>query len=143
MANELLTTVEEAVLTALEQELDGQVKTVVSYRGDWKADLTQEYWRFPAVLVQLVQSQGEQVALGSYDLNLEFEICVVVRGGSPKQRAANAIYQILAGIRQALWNKDLGMDVQPFKLIKEEPLMNNQEFSVYAAYYGTSMVQDL
>ena len=82
MANDLWTTVEEAVLNALEQELTGQVKTLVSYQGDWLHDLTQEYWRFPAVLVQLRQCQGEQVTLGSYDLTLEFTIFVVARGGS-------------------------------------------------------------
>ena len=143
MSNDLWTTVQEAVLTALEQELTGQVKTLVAYQGDWLHDLTQEYWRFPAVLVQLRQSQGEQVTLGSYDLTWEFSIFVVARGGSPKHRAANGIYQILAGVRAALWNQDLGLDVQPCNLIKEEPLLNNQEFSVYAAHYGTAMVQDL
>jgi phage gp37-like protein len=143
MTNDLWTTVQEAVLGALEQELTGQVKTLVAYQGDWLHDLSQEYWRFPAVLVQLRQSQGEQVTLGSYDLTLEFTIIVVVRGGSPKQRAANGVYQLLAGMRAALWNRDLGLDMQPFNLIKEEPLLNNQEFSVYAAQYGTAMVQDL
>jgi phage gp37-like protein len=143
MANDLWTTVEEAVLTALETELEGQVKTLAAYQGDWLADLTQEYWRFPAVLVQLRQSQGEQVTLGSYDLTLEFAVFVAVRGGSPEQRAANGVYQILAGVRQALWHQDLGLDLQPLTLIKEEPLLNNLEFSVYAAHYGTAMVQDL
>jgi len=143
MASDLCTTVQEAVLTALEQELTGQVKTLASYQGDWLDDLTQEYWRFPAVLVQLRQTQGEQVTLGSYDLTLEFTIFVVARGGSPKQRAANGVNLILAGVREALWHQDLGLDLQPLNLIKEEPLLNNQEFSVYAAHYGTAMVQDL
>ena len=143
MANDLWTTVQEAVLAALEAELNGQVKTLVAYQGDYLTDLSQEYWRFPAVLVQLHQTQGEQVTLGSYDLSLEFAIVVVARGGSPKQRAANGAGQIMAGVRAALWNQDLGLDMQPFNLIKEEPLLNNQEFSVYAAHYGTAMVQDL
>jgi phage gp37-like protein len=143
MANDLWTTVEEAVLAALEQELAGQVKAVVSYQGDYLTDLTQEYWRFPAVLVQLRQSQGEQVTLNSYDLTLEFTIIVVDRGGSPKQRAESGVYQLLAGVRKALWHQDLGLDLQPFNLIKEEPLLNNLEFSVYAAQYGTAVVQDL
>jgi phage gp37-like protein len=143
MANDLWTTVEEAVLAALEQELAGQVKTVVSYQGDCLTDLTQEYWRFPAVLVQLRQSQGEQVTLNSYDLTLEFTIIVVDRGGSPKQRAEDGIYQLMGGVRKALWHQDLGMDLQPFNLIKEEPLLNNLEYSVYVAHYGTAVVQDL
>jgi phage gp37-like protein len=143
MPDDLLTTVEAAVLAALSAELGSQVKTLVSYQGNWLADLTQEYWRFPAVLLQLRQTQGVQVTLGSYDLTLEFTILVVLRGGSPKQRAANGISQILAGVRTALWNQDLGLDAQPFNLIKEEPLLNNQEFAVFAATYSTNLVQDL
>ncbi len=143
MASDLWTTVEEAVLAALEHGLNGQVKTLISYQGDWLTDLTQEYWRFPAVLVQLRQGLGQQITLGSYDLTLEFTIFVVARGGSAKQRAANGVYEILAGVREALWNQDLGLDLQPLNLIKEEPLLNNQEFSVYAAHYGTAMVVDL
>ncbi|MEJ2671223.1 MAG: DUF1834 family protein [Deltaproteobacteria bacterium] len=143
MANDIWTTVEEAVLGALEGELEGQVKTLVSYQGDYLADLTREYWRLPAVLVQLRQSQGEQVTMRSYDLTLEFTILVVDRGGFPKQRAANGVYPILAGVRKALWHQDLGLDMQPLDLIKEESLLSNQEFSVYAANYGTTMVQDM
>jgi phage gp37-like protein len=143
MAYDLWTTVEEAVLAALEMELDGQVRTLSANQGDYLTDLTQDYWRFPAVFVQLRQSQGEQVTLGSYDLNLEFAIIVVVRGSSAKRRETNKVYQILAGVREALWHQDLGLDVQPFNLIKEEPLLNNQEYSVYAAHYGTAMVQDM
>lgn len=143
MANDLCTTVQEAVLTALKLELAGQVKTVVAYRGDWLHDLSQEYWPLPAVLVQWRQSQGEQVTMASYDLTLEFNVIVVARGGSLKQRAANEVSQLLAGVRAALWNRDLGLEVQPFNLMKEEPLVNNQDFSVFAAHYGTAMVQDL
>jgi phage gp37-like protein len=143
MANDLWTTVEDAVMAALEKELDSQVNTLVTYQGDWLSDLSQEYWRFPAVLVQLRRSLGEQVTLGSYDLTLEFTILVVARGGSTKHRAENGVHQILAGVRQALWHQDLGLELQPLNLIREEPLLNNQEFSVYAAHYGTAMVQDM
>jgi len=76
-------------------------------------------------------------------LTLEFTVFVVTRGGSPKQRAASGVNQILAGVRAALWNRDLGLDLHPFNLIKEEPVLNNLEFCVSAALYGTSMVQYL
>ncbi len=143
MANDLWTTVQEAVLAALKAELNGQVKTLVAHEGDWQNDLTQDYWRFPAIFVQFRQSQGEQVTLGSYDLTLEFTILVVAQGNPAKRRETSGIHQILAGVRQALWHQDLELDLQPFNLIKEEPLLNNQEFSVYAAHYGTAMVLDL
>jgi hypothetical protein len=96
--------------------------------------------------VQLRQSRGEQVTLSSYDLNLEFTILVLVRhlrGEAAGRREADGIYQILAGVRQALWHQDLGLELQPLNLIREEPLLSSQEFSVYAAHYGTALVQDL
>ena len=47
MANDLWTTVEDAVVAALKAELDAQVKTLATYQGDWLTDLHGEYWRFP------------------------------------------------------------------------------------------------
>jgi phage gp37-like protein len=146
MANDLWTTVEDALLTALKAELDDQVKTLSTYQGDWLTDLQREDWRFPAVLVQLRQSRGEQITLGSYDLNLEFTVLVLVRhlrGEAAGRREADGIYQILAGVRKALWHQDLGLELQPLSLIREEPLLSSPEFSVYAAHYGTALVQDL
>jgi phage gp37-like protein len=146
MANDLWTMVEDAVVAALKTELDGQVKTLATYQGDYLADLQREYWRFPAVLVQLRQSRGEQVTLRSYDLSLEFTVLVMVRhlrGEAAARREAEGVYQILAGVRKALWHHDLGLELQPLNLIREEPLLSNQEFSVYAAHYGTALVQDM
>ena len=143
MANDLWTTIEDAVVAALQAELDTQVKTLATYQGDWLTDLHGEYWRFPAVLVQLRQSRGEQVTFSSYDLSLEFTVLVVVRGNTAKRREANGVFQILAGVRKALWHQDLGLELQPMNLIREEPLLSNQEFAVYAAHYSTSLVQDL
>ncbi len=143
MANDLWTMVEDAVVEALKKELEAQVNTLATYQGDWLADLHREYWRFPAVLVQFRQSRGEQVTLSSYDLSLEFTVLVVVRGHNAKRREASGVYQILAGVRKALWHQDLGLELQPLNLIREEPLLSNQEFAVYAAHYGTALVQDL
>ena len=146
MANDLWTTVEDAVVAALKAELDAQVKTLATYQGDWQTDLHREDWRFPAVLVQLRQSRGEQVTIGSYDLNLEFTVLVLVRhlrGEAAGRRETDGVYQVLAGVRKALWHQDLGLELQPLNLIREEPLLSDQEFSVYAAHYGTALVQDL
>ena len=92
------------------------------------------------------QSRGEQVTISSYDLTLEFTVLVMVRhlrGEAAGRREANGIYQVLAGVRKALWHQDLGLELQPLNLIREEALLSNQEFSVYAAHYGTALVQDL
>ena len=96
--------------------------------------------------MQLRQSRGEQVTLASYDLNLEFTVLVMVRhlrGEAAGRREADGVYQLLAGVRKALWHQDLGLELQPLNLIREEPLLSSQEFSVYAAHYGTALVQDL
>jgi len=146
MANDLWTTVEDAVLAALKTELTAQVNTLATYQGDWLTDLHREHWRFPAVLVQLRQSRGDQVTLKSYDLSLEFTVLVMVkqlRGEAAGRRESDGVYEILAGVRKALWHQDLGLELQPLNLIREEPLLSTQEFSVYAAHYGTALVQDL
>jgi phage gp37-like protein len=146
MVNDFWTTVEDAVVAALKAELDDRVKTLATYQGDWLADLQRQDWRYPAVMVRLRQGRGEQVTLGSYDLKLELTVLVVVRqlrGEAAGRREAGGVYDLLAGVRRALWHQDLGLDLQPLNLIKEEPLLSNQEFSVYAAHYGTAMVQDV
>jgi phage gp37-like protein len=147
MANDLRTMVEDAVVAALQAELDGRVLTLASYQGDWLVDLQQQNWRFPAVLVQSGPSRGEAVTLGgSYDLSLEFTVLVLtknLRGEAAGRREADGLYDLLAGVRKALWHQDLGLELQPLNLIREEPLLSNQEFSVYAAHYGTTLVQDL
>lgn len=146
MAGESWTALENAVVTALQSELGSQVKTLETYQGDWRGDLQRETWRFPAVLVLLRRSRGEQVALGSYDVNLEFTVLVAVRhlrGQAAARRDEGGVYQLLEGVRKALWSQDLGLELQPLALLWEEPLLNNQEFSVYAAHYATAMVQDV
>jgi phage gp37-like protein len=146
MANDFWTTVEDAVVAALQAELDDRVKTLATYQGDWLTDLQRTDWRFPAVLVRLRQGRGEQVTLGSYDLKLELTVLVVVRqlrGEAAGRREPGGIYDLLAGVRQALWHQDLGLELQPLNLIREEPLLSNQEFSVYASHYGTAAVQDV
>ena len=60
-----------------------------------------------------------------------------------KELARRWAPQVLAGVRKALWHQDLGLELQPLNLIREEPLLSDQEFSVYAAHYGTFLVQDL
>ena len=36
----------------------------------------------------------------------------------------------------------LGLEVTPLALVREEPLLNDGEFTVYAAHYRTALVQD-
>ncbi len=145
MADYSWTEVEDAVLAALKAEVGSQVKTLDTYQGDWLEDLRQEGWRLPAVLVMLRQSRGELVANRSYDLTLDFTVLVAVRqlrGEAQARRQEGGAYQILEGVRRALWHQDLGLELLPFALVGEEALLNTQEFAVYAALYRTMAVID-
>ncbi len=139
------TSVEDLVLAALSGQIGDAVKTLQTYQGDWQEDVRREGWRLPAVLVGLAESRAEQVGLSSYDLTLELRILVIVRslrGEDAARRAAGGVYDLLAGIRQALWHQDLGQAMLPLALVGEEPLLSSQEHTVYAAYYRTAQVQD-
>lgn len=145
MADYSWTVVEDAVLMALKAEVGSQVKTLETYQGDWLEDLRQEGWRLPAVLVMLRQSRGELVANRSYDLTLDFTVLVAVRqlrGEAEARRQEGGAYQLLEGVRRALWHQDLGLELLPFALMGEEALLNTQEFAVYAALYRTMAVID-
>ncbi len=140
------TALEDAALSALQTQLAYQVNTLESYQGDWRADLQDTGWRLPAVLVMLSGTRSEAVALRSYDLTIDLTLLVVVRqlqGQAAGRRQEGGTYQLLAGIRQALWHQDLGLEILPLALVREEPLLNNREFTVYAAQYRTGAVIDL
>jgi len=140
------TALEEAALAALQEQLAYQVNTLESYQGDWRGDLQGEGWRLPAVLVMLASTRSEAATVRSYDLTIDLTLLVVVRqlrGEASGRRQEGGAYQILAGIRQALWHQDLGLEVLPLALVREEPLLNNREFTVYAAQYRTVAVVDL
>lgn len=140
------TALEDAVLAALQVQLEDRVKTLETYQGDWRTDLQNEGWRLPAVLVRLAGTRSEAVALRSYDLTVDLTLLVVVqqlRGEAAGRRDEDGAYQFLAGLRQALWHQDLGLAILPLALVREEPLLNNRQFTVYAAHYQTGAVVDL
>ncbi len=136
---------EDAVLEALQARIGSLVKTVESYQGDWRRDLQNEGWRLPAVLVMLSGARSETVALRSDDLTVDLTVLAMVRqlrGQAAGRRQEGGVYQIMAGSRQALWHQDLGLEILPLILVREEPLLNNREFSVYASHYRTGAVVD-
>ncbi len=146
MADFNWTTLEDAVLVALAGQLEGRVSTLETYQGDWRADLQVEGWRLPAVLVELAGTRSEAATLRSYDLTIDLTLLAVLRGlrgEAAGRRQEGGAYQILAGIRQALWHQDLGLEILPMALVREEPLLNNREFTVYAAQYRSGVMVDL
>uniref|UniRef100_A0A7C5END9 DUF1834 family protein n=1 Tax=Desulfobacca acetoxidans TaxID=60893 RepID=A0A7C5END9_9BACT len=137
--------VEDAMVEALKNRLGPTVKTVASYQGNWRQALREETWRLPAVLVMLTASRAEQIAQASFDVILEAKVLVLVRhfrGEAAGRWETGGAYDLLAGVRETLWHQDLGLDLCPFALVREEPLLNNGEFSVYQAYYRTAAVRD-
>ncbi len=146
MADFNWTTLEDAVLAVLAAQLNGQAGTLETYQGDWRADLQGAGWRLPAVLLSLAGTRSEATTLRSYDLTIDLTLLVVVRqlrGEAAGRRQEGGAYQLLTGIRQALWHQDLGLEILPLALVREEPLLNNREFTVYAARYRTCAVVDL
>ena len=145
MAEVSWSAVEEAILAALAGELGSLVQTVASLQGNWLEDLRSQGRRLPAVLVRWRQNRGEQMALRSADLTLDFTILVAVRplrGEAETRRQDGGIYQILEGVRRALWHQDLGLEITPFSLEKEEPWLYTRELAVYGAEYRTSLVRN-
>jgi phage gp37-like protein len=138
-------TVEDAVVVALQAQLGAAVKTVASYQGNWRTALREETWRLPATLVMLTASRSEQIGLSSFDLTVDVRVLVIVRhlrGEAAGRRETGGVYDLMAGVREALWHQDLSLEITPFTLVREEPLLNDDEFSVYAAHYRTTAVQD-
>ena len=110
------TTVEDAVVAALQARLGEQAGTIQSYQGNWKTDLPQATWRMPAVLVMLNGSNCQQVGVSSFDLTLDFQVLVVVRslrGEEAGRRGTGGAYDLLLGVQDALWQQDLGLGVLP------------------------------
>ena len=137
---------EDAVLAALKARLGSRVKTLETYQGDYLADLQRQAWRLPAVLVLLRQSRADQVTARSYEVQLDFTVVVAarqLRGEAAGRRGGGGVYEILEGVRQALWHQDLGLDILPFSPVKEEPWLTTGEFIVYAAHYHTRALRDL
>ena len=136
---------EDAVLAALKAQLGSRVKTLTTYQGDYLADLKRQAWRLPAVLVLLRQSRADQVTTRSYEVQLDFTVVVAarkLRSEAAGRRGEGGVYEILEGVRQALWHQDLGLAILPFSPVKEEPWLNTREFMVYAAHYRTGAVRD-
>jgi phage gp37-like protein len=145
MAGYSMTAVEDAILAALQVEMGSQLQTLETYQGDWRADLKRRTWRLPAALVTLVRQRGEQVAWGSYDLTLDVAVLVLMRqlrGEGEGRRGDGGVYELLESVRRALWHQDLGLELQPLALLKEEALLSTSELVVYGAYYRTGTWQD-
>lgn len=139
------TAVEDAVVAAVQAQIGDRVKTLKTYQGNWREDVRREGWRLPAVLVGLEESRAAQVGLSSYDLTLEVSVLVIggaLRGEAAARREEGGVYDLLAGIRQALWHQDLGLTMLPLALVKEEPLLSSRECAVYAVHFRTALVKD-
>ena len=83
--------------------------------------------------------------MSSFDLTFDVQVLVVVRqlrGEATGRREAGGVYDLLTGVQEALWQQDLGLEVLPLVLVREEPLLADGEYTVYAAHYRTIAVQD-
>ncbi|MDD3582336.1 MAG: DUF1834 family protein [Desulfobacca sp.] len=143
MTNYTTKDIEDAILVALAGRLGSYVKTIESYQGQLEADLEKFPWRLPASLVMLRETRVEKATTHTYDLNLTFTVIVADRNlrGNREGRLSNVgIYRMLEDVRGALWDQDLGLEINPLTLVKEEALLNNRQMAVFAADYQTQMV---
>lgn len=139
------TTLEDAVLAALQAYLGDTVKTLKTFQGNWQEELKQEGWRLPGVLVSLQATQVELVGPSSYDLTLGISIIAIsrrLRNEAQMRRQPGGMYAILEAIRQALWHQDLGLDILPLALVREEPLLSSREHAVFGVSFRTGLIQD-
>lgn len=145
MADYTIKEIEDAILAALAGQMGSYVKTIESYQGQLEADLGEFAWRLPASLVMLRATSTEKPAAHSYDLNLVFTIIVAdrnLRGNIEGRRGSTGAYQMLEDVRLALWDQDLGLEINPLMLLKEEALINNRQVAVFGADYQTQMVKN-
>ncbi len=145
MSNYTWGEVEDAVLAALAVQIGHEVGTLRTYQGNWQEDLRRQAWRLPAVLVIVRGGTATQVTKSSYDLKVEILILVADRqwrGEEAARREEGGVYHLLAEIRAALWHKDLGLEILPLQLRREEPLLASKELVVMGAQYHTAMVLD-
>ncbi|OPX20372.1 MAG: hypothetical protein BZ151_04400 [Desulfobacca sp. 4484_104] len=143
MTNYTTKEIEDAILSALADRLGSYVKTIDSYQGQLEADLEKFPWRLPATLVMLRETSVEKATSHTYDLSLTFTVIVADRNlrGNREGRLSNVgIYRMLEDVRGALWDQDLGLDINPLTLVKEEAVLNNRQMVVFAADYQTQMV---
>lgn len=145
MADLTWSAVEEAIIKALQAELGDLVQTVATFQGKWLEDLQQQAWRLPAALVMLRQTRGEQAAMRSSDLILDFTVLIAVRplrGEAEARLEEGGLYRIMEGVRRALWQRDLGLEIAPFSLEREEPWLITRELAVYGAEYRTCLIKN-
>lgn len=138
-----LSAIEEAVVAALSPVLEGQVKTLRAYRGDWREDLKQETWRLPAVLVRLGGTRALPVGWGAYEVSLELTVLVLTRQlRAPEgRRGAAGTHALSASIREALWHQDLGRELLPLALVEERPLISPSEYEVQSLTFRTGWLE--
>ncbi|MFP3866879.1 MAG: phage protein Gp37 [Desulfobacteraceae bacterium] len=143
MADYTIKEIEDAILAALTDRLGTYVKTIESYQGQLEADLGEFTWRLPAALITLQDTRVAKAAAHSYDLKLTFTIIVAdrnLRGNQEGRWGNTGAYQMLEDVRSALWDQDLGLEINPFMLLEEEAVINNRQVAVFAADYQTQMV---
>ncbi len=132
--------IEDAVLAVLQAEMGEQANTLDHYQGDWRRDLSRKTWRLPAVLVRLEEGRAGQVGWGAYEVTLDLTVLVItqqLRGEAHNRRGKGGAYDLVQAVKQALWHRDLGLEILPLALAEERPLLNTAEHTVYGLRFRT------
>jgi len=136
--------IEDAVLAALEPVLEGRVQTLRHHQGDWREDLRQETWRLPAVLVRLGERRSVPAGTGAYEVSLDLQVLVItrdLRGEAEGRRGTAGTYALSERVREALWHRDLGLEILPLWLLEERTLVSSPEYGVLALTFRTGWLE--
>lgn len=143
MAGYSLTEIENAIITSLEARMGSYVKTIASYQGSLPEDLASRGWRLPLGLVRLAGTRAALTAAHSYEVELTFAILVAarnLRGNEEARQGEEGVYRMLDDLRAALWDQDLGLEIEPFRLLGEEAERNDREMAAFEARYATRLI---
>lgn len=121
------------------------VKTIKSYQAelDSEEDIARAARLFPAVIVVYTGStyaehgsrkvEAMRYLLFCCDKNLRLE-AEARRGGNVNPGA----YALLNGVRDLLYGQQLGKEIYPVKLTREDPVYLGMGLSIYGAEYETA-----
>ncbi len=135
--------IEQAALAVLRAAMGDQIATLERYQGDWRLDLGRESWRLPAVLLRFDGGRAAQVGIGSYEFVGRLTVLVITRtlAGEPHSRRSDGGAMALAQrVREALWHRDLGLQILPLALVEERPLRQGGERTVYSLSFQTGWI---
>jgi len=151
MANETIAQVENAIIAALEAEYatqnGGYAKTIESYSGQFEQAVETVVLLFPAMLVvfggdEYNDANGQNTIYNERDRFTVFVGCSNLRGDVARRHGVASeigLYEMLDDVRSTLVGSSLGLDIEPFRIIRRKALHVSKRANVYALEFETQL----